>query len=343
MSINEIKIQYNESIDLLRGFAIFLVVWGHLIESSSILYRYINNLHLPLFFIISGFLLGRSLSNHSRGIILKKKFYRLYIPFLSWSFIAFASKALFAIIHKHFSYESFYEMFYSVFIQAKSVWFLEILFWGSCLIIFYSKISDNKIGKMFFIILILCIYIFLPNDIMSLGKLKVMFPVFFFGFWIYNKNLYSLFLTSYFKRFGIFLGVTFACLLYFLYDYEMYVRFTEFDISILEIGILWYLYFTVIQLLGIFFSIYIILPLLKKIHLFKIIGKYSLDIYVQHMFFINYIIKIFSNHFTTILFEELFIILCAVLITLFCTFISKNILHKIRIYRLFMIGEIELS
>lgn len=38
-----------DSLDILRGLAIFMVVWGHLIDNNNILYRYLNNLHLPLF------------------------------------------------------------------------------------------------------------------------------------------------------------------------------------------------------------------------------------------------------------------------------------------------------
>lgn len=37
-------------------------------------------------------------------------------------------------------------------------------------------------------LLILGTYIFLPNDILKIGKLKIMFPIFFLCFWLNHKN-----------------------------------------------------------------------------------------------------------------------------------------------------------
>lgn len=43
---------YYEFIDLLKGFGIFLVVWGHTMTPRSV---YIYSFHMPLFFFLSGF------------------------------------------------------------------------------------------------------------------------------------------------------------------------------------------------------------------------------------------------------------------------------------------------
>lgn len=48
--------QRDSSIDIARGISIFLVVWGHAnLPLSSLIYTF----HIPVFFIISGFVYKR--------------------------------------------------------------------------------------------------------------------------------------------------------------------------------------------------------------------------------------------------------------------------------------------
>lgn len=53
-----------EYIDILRGFAIFLVTLGHVLEKSgyheSSLFAFIYSFHMPLFFCISGYVCALS-------------------------------------------------------------------------------------------------------------------------------------------------------------------------------------------------------------------------------------------------------------------------------------------
>jgi Fucose 4-O-acetylase and related acetyltransferases len=71
-------------IDLLKGFGIFLVVWGHTMVPRSVL---IYSFHMPLFFFISGYLY----KNKPPKEFLTGKINRLYLPYtlftlLSWMF-----------------------------------------------------------------------------------------------------------------------------------------------------------------------------------------------------------------------------------------------------------------
>lgn len=182
--ILEVKKRY-DSLDILKGISIFMVVWGHLIDSENILFRYLNNIHLPVFFIISGYLLAGSLSRYPCECVFKKKFLHLFIPFLSWSIVSLMLKAAIKIKSNSLSLKMFCTIFSEVFIYANSAWFLWILFLGSCLVIFYEKINKRK---YLFWLFILGMYLTVPNDILKLGKLKIMFPIFFLGFLINKKN-----------------------------------------------------------------------------------------------------------------------------------------------------------
>lgn len=325
-----------DSLDILRGLAIFMVVWGHLIDNNNILYRYLNNLHLPLFFVISGFLLASSLSRHTCEYVLTSKFFHLFIPFLSWSMVDVILKITISIMCDSFSLNTVCMILSEVFIYANSAWFLWILFLGCCLIILYERINKNK---YLFWIFIFCIYLFLPNDILKLGKLKIMFPIFFLGIWVYKNHSEKWMKNIFFKIAGFICSIFFLVSLYFIYDKDTFINFTEFQIPVFSKDALWYLYFWSIQFSGLFFSICVLHPILKKFHLkkmFKIAGIYSLDIYMQHLFLVNYIINISTRN---IYLKQLSIIIYTISITAFCIFISKYILHKIRLYRIFMIGK----
>ncbi len=89
--------------DIIKLFAIFLVVWGHCIMHlqgykydswANPLYRWIYSFHMPLFMMISGFFSARA-----DGSFIKftaKKFRQLILPSLvfgvifalSWHFVA---------------------------------------------------------------------------------------------------------------------------------------------------------------------------------------------------------------------------------------------------------------
>lgn len=69
-------------IDQARGFAMFLVVYGH---NFPITEKYIYSFHMPLFLIISGFFVPA----HISGKYLKKRFRTIIIPYFLWGFFLY--------------------------------------------------------------------------------------------------------------------------------------------------------------------------------------------------------------------------------------------------------------
>lgn len=86
-----IKKERNQKIDILKAISILLVVIGHCF-SPSIKYLYL--FHMPLFFIISGYLYNDYYTDNPKTM-LKKRFRSLYIPFIKYEFI-------FLILHNIF-------------------------------------------------------------------------------------------------------------------------------------------------------------------------------------------------------------------------------------------------
>lgn len=77
-------------LDALKGFLIVLVILGHVIQSSisdyqhNVLFRLIYSFHMPLFFLISGYLTYRGKYDEN---LVPKRFVQCIIPFISWAFL----------------------------------------------------------------------------------------------------------------------------------------------------------------------------------------------------------------------------------------------------------------
>lgn len=79
-----------EKWDIFRGIAILLVVIGHLIESNTAMWNLIYVVHIPTFFLISGYFTFSSVLKYSFKENQIKKAKTLLLPWLTWSTLAVA-------------------------------------------------------------------------------------------------------------------------------------------------------------------------------------------------------------------------------------------------------------
>lgn len=88
-----------EAIDVLRGWAILLVVVGHAIQWTDAafdlnpVFRFIYSFHMPLFFFISGIVSNRSMSR-PLGALIRTKARSLLLPFVVWWLLTASVNAL---------------------------------------------------------------------------------------------------------------------------------------------------------------------------------------------------------------------------------------------------------
>lgn len=74
-------------IDYIKGIAVILVVFGHCTE-IDILNRIINSFHMPLFFLVSGYLIAyKDPTRYAFLPFLKKKFLRIMVPYFFFEFV----------------------------------------------------------------------------------------------------------------------------------------------------------------------------------------------------------------------------------------------------------------
>ena len=118
------SIHYLPYIDNLKGFAILLVIIGHVIQyltdpydaDNNIVFRYIYSFHMPLFFMISGMMIKESYSGAQVCQTIRKRFLQLILPFTSWAFIWSIT------VQSHPFYMAYAD-------PNRGPWFLWCLFW----------------------------------------------------------------------------------------------------------------------------------------------------------------------------------------------------------------------
>lgn len=136
----------NHNIDIIKGIAIYCVLWGHCIQCMAgdvdffnlKAITFIYSFHMPLFALISGYLFFRT--SQKRAIdILKSRLISLGVPFFVWNLLLYIRKCIFDILTAHNSEISIIEVLRAL---VSGLWFLKSLFIITVLatlIVKYSK------------------------------------------------------------------------------------------------------------------------------------------------------------------------------------------------------------
>ena len=128
----------DQTLDILRGIGIFLMVFDH-VGWGSIVHTYIQSFHMPLFFIVSGYLW----KNEDLSSIAQKRFRTLMIPYAFFAF-AYLGLQTFPAFHDGHVFQNSLKaiLLYPTDIDnmpiASALWFLPCMFLTA---IVYSVLS----------------------------------------------------------------------------------------------------------------------------------------------------------------------------------------------------------
>lgn len=271
----------NYQIDSIRGFAILLVVIGHVIQrnyvdfDNNILFKYIYSFHMPLFMFISGYVM------YGKNIVLSRRFYGLVIPFIAWYIVAYIINLVF---DSGTSIDFVAYMQRLVISPDWGLWFLLVLFLNTLYLNFiikyfmttaiYSEIVGIIIGHL--------LLQKVPLEILGLGLVKWYFLFFGLGYLAPKYLLKPM--NSYLVKIMSIAGFLFL---------GYYWNRIELPSSIGGIYLssrFLYLYKIVVPILGIF-ATFAIIPNKARNYLqdlLSLFGSRSLEIYVTHQAFITY-------------------------------------------------------
>jgi fucose 4-O-acetylase-like acetyltransferase len=184
--MEQIKGKRIEFVDALKGFAIFLVLWGHSIQYlkngtdffHNPVFEFIYSFHMPLFFVISGFFFKLSLKLDFRNFICKK-FTQLLLPCFIWAVLFLVIKLSVSIVRE--TNFDWIDAFKKIVIPFRwPFWFLKELF-GSYVITYIAYKLFKKEWLVF--LLTLLAVLFMPYG----GSQRFLFPMFLIGIFIKDK------------------------------------------------------------------------------------------------------------------------------------------------------------
>ena len=344
----------NKTYDIMKAIAIFFVVLGHIcasynIQGGIIAITYFTR--MPLFFFVSGYFLEKSISKYSTKTLIKRKFVSLVIPYLIWSLVAFlVNIGMTMISNVECNKEWVISEFVEIFIHARSVWYLIVLFLTD---IIYIVLKKNKMPLLVICIVWILLAFLIPGKVFNLYKLKWLFPFFVLGGLFYgNEHVNLVEKIKQYSKYRLVLQTIAGLLLFFVIDIALYkepyfTEYTEFRYSSWY-SVFWGILFYGISILGIAVwmqAAYVIQNKTTKIgsvigDLLVMCGEYSLDIYLIHMMFMKVIpfdLGAFcgGNGLTVVVVMYAFIIVLSIAI------ISKCVLSRISIYRM-ITGRINL-
>lgn len=283
-------------IDLLKAFAIFLVVWGHIIQfclssdyNTEPIIEFNCTFIMPLFIILSGFFFKNSSQKYFGGLV-GKLFARLIVPSIIWCVVIYGLICFSHFLEGRKEEISITDFFLFV---HHNYWFLKSLF--CCYLIAYAGIH-SKLPTAVWALSTVILVQFAP-----LFNLWIMYPCFLVGVYIREVINKDWFVQSY----PIFLIVYLVSMLFhYLIPILRGVDHSSWD----TLPILWIICLRSYQiLLGVFPSMFLI-SLVKKLYweendkyqlgigrFLAGIGKETLGIYLAHMLIVSYIFQKFVN------------------------------------------------
>jgi len=282
----------NFILSTVRGLAIILVVYGHVIQRTlapsgedfflNPAFKMVYTFHMPLFVLMSGYVMAYSLSRRSLWGAFQTRCKTLLVPFLAWGVLDVISLYLLDVLDgKSVSLTRVpWDVVNFLFLKP-SVWFLFTLFVLSCMLLFSIRL-EKKYGLITFFFIYFLILIIPYNEYCSLFYIKWFYAFYAAGYFL---NRYAPRITHKGVHAGLLSGsiILFAVLLSYwtksdyIYVNKMYVLSKNYGYEFLRI-----LYRYAAAFLGITIVFYIGVYLAKTKMQYALdrIGAYSLDIYL---------------------------------------------------------------
>lgn len=137
------KAERLQFIDALKGIGILFVVIGHHLKGIDAITEWISSFHMPLFFIITGFLTERKSENRTLKEIINVKAKSILWPYMTFSILMLVWYILYYIVLHLTADESLTEVLIKTITTYgyHALWFLPTMFWA---VVLYNCIINNK-------------------------------------------------------------------------------------------------------------------------------------------------------------------------------------------------------
>lgn len=134
-----------EWIDIAKGIGIIFVMIGHCVYFGGGIHNFIFSWHMPMFFILSGFVFVIE----DKKKIVKRKMKTLLLPYVLFSCIGLCITLIIPAWRNKYGLKAFiYDVYMASpdYANVSSIWFLVCLFITTILFVFLSQISNKYIS-----------------------------------------------------------------------------------------------------------------------------------------------------------------------------------------------------
>ena len=227
----------NEKIDVLRGWAIILVVFGHCMEYASgheffsvngiynnLIFKVIYSFRMPLFACISGWLFGSTIEKYASFDIIRRKAESLIIPIASWITLWMLLNAGLSIIRGNIDFAAWVKGWFGMFLT--NFWFLWAIFVCMLLVVVVHHFFGDNIG--IYLLSIAGMLVIPDSEVFAGGGAgtKFLYPFFVS---VYLMRIHKVDLAEKVYRYKVIICIAFIVLLG-LYQFDTYIYVSGFDI-----------------------------------------------------------------------------------------------------------------
>ena len=289
----------NKNIDVLKGIAIILVVWGHVIQLMGVQpYPFDNNIwkaiylfHMPLFFLISGFVSRNAIERNFKDLCISR-FKTLFLPAFIWTVVLYILQVILGIapVSKG-GITSTINL--TIFSLIKEYWFIWVLLYSIFMANIVYKIGRHKTSVM--LTSVLLVWLLPETPIPLINNFKTMYFFFIMGYMVaLHKSKFRLIRSKVVISLSI--PVFIFCTLFSTHRTQMYVPQWVIDVWGDKTTISFIIQYYVFFIAGAFSGICLCYNLMKLIpqsgKLYAVlqdIGKYTFIIYMlQGLWFYSF-------------------------------------------------------
>ena len=287
----------NVLLDVLKGFAILLVVLGHSVQhnlpgsfNDNVIFRVIYSFHMPLFMFVSGFVSYKTFDGSIRKLF--KRFKSLIIPFWSWFLFSFFFYWFIAYTQGRGVPDFSYSLSKILISPYRGLWFLWVLFMNY-LVLFVSMKISRKREDIVMLVMLIGFNVWMSK--MSESYLGLAPMCWFLLFYLlgYMTSKYEWASKKIFHILGVISLIVFPVLVSF-WERKNCIPLSELMNQELNVrNTLNWLYGIIVPLTGILSSYTLFSWLMKTRFYFKnsfiLLGNISLEIYSTHFYLFSLI------------------------------------------------------
>lgn len=283
-------------IDILKGLAIIFVVMGHVVSSYrnsnmlmdavafNFIYEFVYAFHMPLFFVVSGYLAGKSKKEEPLATSILQKCISLGVPYVVFSIVLFCLKFLAkSLVNSQLSLKNLLMIWIY---PISFLWFLYALLLISLISLFLKRLGMNKRPLVILAGSLICkmvVAFILNTDLLQSEEISssIFFDVFKFYFWYVLGEYLAGLLSDERRQELLSIKNGFVIIFLFLFAVAVYLSSFHYEIQSVFVEFLF-------ECCGI--GIFVLIAMkISTSKLLELIGKQTLPIYLLHGYVISFV------------------------------------------------------